>query len=734
MGSILSKRLAFIRDQATDTSTRISFRTAFTFSLICVAVAAGILSYIFPSGASNNTVDDALNSVAVPSLSERVGSPNETDWERTTRLAVQERTLWLHENWLGAGVAEGYRSLANTIAESFDTAAPPLTEAADIDIFTAFGLFGSRVVVGFLLRLGFAIFAGWPLWILGAIGGLIYFQYYMRPTPTTDLLGVCDRRRSPFYSGIHGPFRPNNGDSATEFSCPGLACPKQSTVKAATDHNLSKILKHYSASNQTTLELTRIVLAYRDLPAIVDEERVIDDDPDSPSATQTVSPTKTNEEGTVERSAVEGLLAILSAHQVLRKYYNQYAPELENPLDEEQLFGSHREKLLKASSKLNPLARTLLLALTPSRGRLLAQLSPQLVAGAYLATEAGKSLVYRREGPVFIQISRFPHLQSRAVLQSILSYHHEFSGEERLVIRQAILCSRRHGDFGRTFLPANMNVGSRALRDWLEILYWHPKKRADIAQIVEIEAHLEEIHTNWREHLSQELGSRSRSGGTADISTFDHQLWKGLPYKSVVLFPLRELVRIALAGLSTARIDRVMELVESSRNLQALMNISARLPGFKRQTVEAEKDERQSGGITRELADNDTEGLVPQWLIVRRMLTRYNWLSTRIGDDNVPVDGLVNGIVIERDESKHSQKKTLVHGLEALVPVRQRRFREYFGPRWELLYYSDAPHVNAIEVWIDSADYREKLAQRQSQAKLGALDRAPAQTASSSSS
>jgi hypothetical protein len=297
-------------------------------------------------------------------------------------------------------------------------------------------------------------------------------------------------------------------------------------------------------------------------------------------------------------------------------------------------------------------------------------------------------------------------------MQSIVPYHTDYTGDQRLTVRQAILCARRHGDFGRAFLPVSMSRHSRALRDWLEILYAHPNRRQDTAALAELDAHLEELSLSFRGELKKRLEEeRHRSHGDEKISW-----WKGIIYKSELLIPLKDLTRIALTGVSQARLARVAHLLHSTRKLQANLSISARLPGFRRQAEEAEKGgERRSEGA--EASRENVPETDKHWLIIRRMLTRYNWLSTRVGDDAVPSDGLVKGIYAHRLLSGALEMVSF----DALVPLRQRRFSELLGKEWDRIYYSDAVDQRDLDVFVDAESYLEALNAQRAQVRASSI-------------
>jgi hypothetical protein len=116
--------------------------------------------------------------------------------------------------------------------------------------------------------------------------------------------------------------------------------------------------------------------------------------------------------------------------------------------------------------------------------------------------------------------------------------------------------------------------------------------------------------------------------------------------------------------------------------------------------MEADKSGEDSDAIIQALSSaQGGKALIENWRIVRRMLTRYNWLSTRVGDDAVPLAGLISGVVCE--EGKKEER------LSALVPLRQRRFAELFGRAWEHLYYAQNPNPEDVEIFVDRNMYLE---------------------------
>jgi len=715
------KRIAKLKQKADSTQQRtVRPRRAFILALIVLGLLASFVFTPADNASLPSKTDRGLRSSSaeqdpkiaeilarlrgeeVPASQELAPSISATpNWLLALEGSVEERLALLSELPLLSMSEDLYLSYAQGVVASVIGSPDQVRAGGSFDPNHWF----SDVQLWFasaLLRVGFIVIAFWPLWLLTAAIGFFGVRFALKPRATDDILGVCDPGNGPFYSGIYGPLRPNNSASGSDFSAPGLACPKRASKTALKNHSLGKILRDYSVGNETTTGLAGVILAYADYPSFVEEERAAEQECDSSEEESTTRHTGifSNEAGTIEVAATEKLRAVLEAHRAL-VHFRQMLPASETLSESDNFYAQYYSHIETVAPTLSPLGTILLQMLTPQRAIALASLPARDIAAASLAIEAGKSLVYERVEGGFAQLSRYPHLQARAVLHSLPQYHREYSGDERMTIRQAIVCARRHGDFGRAFRLVGMDMKARALREWLEVLYATKESRESIANIVELDSHLHEIYQMFKENLATAVKADDADSSAPAFA-------KGLPYKSVVLLQLGQLVKLATSGVSRIREARVSELMEQTRAFQAKLSISARLPGFKRQAEEAEKSVTESGGITKILAQNEKDSeLVKKWLIMRRMLTRYNWLSTRVGDDSVPIDGLVQGILRPADP-----KQDDAVGFDALVPLRQRRFKELLGDKWHRSHYADSPKESSIEVYVDNEEFRDGLKQR----------------------
>ena len=553
-----------------------------------------------------------------------------------------------------------------------------------------------------ILRVAFVLMALVPLWILAAIFGLASIKFLKYNETFDPVFSACDKKQSPFYSGIFGGLKISGKANGIETTGTGLACPGMVKPVDAVTHPITVTLKQFDAFCATTFDLTRVILEYKDFPCHVDEERHIDSEQgdgsepaeDASSGLGIIE----NGAGTIESNAQEILPLLLLAHKTLKVYFKHYeknlsketAPDVQSDAHHDSrydgdMFLQFKEQLKDISQGQPELSLTIMNLLTLDRARAFAQLSPKEVAAAYLAIEAGKCLVYERSDRVYLKISQFPHLQARAVLHSIQSYSSEFDTESRLTIRQAIICSRRHRDFARAFLPEKMSDKSKALRDILEVLYADKEQIKDLSLVTELDAHLDEILHNWQNNFFESVKNDSENAKKDEALNPDI----GILHRSLVLVRQEKVLELALRGYGKPRLERIHRLMKHAKKFGDAHSVSARLPGFKQQ-IESE---------------NDTSGEKDKsynWDLVKKMLTRYNWLSSRVDDDIVPKNGSLYSIVADK-KNKH------VFEFETLVPLRQRRMKELFGSNWEKKYYQTNVRSNEIFIFANKSDYEEKL-------------------------
>ena len=578
MGYNLKKRISVLKKQTEgENEGKLRWSYAFFASFFAVAGITSVLWLVIPS--------------SLPP--ERSLTGPQSGWHQKTSEEFDERLIWLDNAppIFTSNNSDSYYRLGRFLDENIDTIYPKpeiregeneeVTEEEFVEI-NNLSIWIGQAVVGSSLRLGFVTIAFWPLWLISGVAGLITIHLLRLRKKEDTILTVCDRKHGPFYSGIYGPLLPNQGVSGTDLSCPSLACPPMETKAKTLSSSICDLLREYDALNETNIALARIILAHHDFPSVISDEdspyldsESTNDVEEDPLQTGLVS----NESGSIKISTLRGLAAILEAHKkVTRVRHNLvYRSISEETLDKK--FDGFLKTINKVSNSSPPLGKLLLHSLTPRRFLQLGHLPATLVATAYLSTEAGKSLVYKRRKGGFEKISNYPHLQARAVVQSIPAYHREYNGDQRLIIRQAILCSRRHADFGRAFLPYQMPNQSRALRDWLEISYGPPNRWLEIAQLVELDGHIEELAYSWKKKLKLRFDDKK---GNSDS-------WKGFAHKSVVLMPFKSVLQLCVGDLPNARRFRIIQLLRATHHYRNQISINSRLPGFKKTSKHLKK-------------------------------------------------------------------------------------------------------------------------------------------------
>ena len=471
MGYNFYKRLSSLRRQADEELVgRIGLGRAFFLALIPRALLAIVLGRVLPhavergltadgkplthanAGHSKKIAEDIevdpldpdsilnrLDKKKTPdkfSLAENVGEI-EIGWHDSTTEIVKERLAWLSDSWISApGAVDAYLTYARAIVNSL-VGKPTPEQTAKPSVLDVGGWVDSLMqsVAAAFLRIGFVVIGFWHLWVIAGLAGYFGGRPFIKPRRTADFLGVCDRGTTPFYSGVYAPLIPNQTVSGTDLSVPGLACPKQLSEAQVRSHRLVSLLKRFGSLNETNSGLVGVIGAYADYPSIVEEERSAEEAGDGAPEPEHLSlnteevfvPVTTtgivsNPGMPLEKAAALSLEAALEAHRALAQYLIEREPYAKQP-ETDQSFAHHLAVIERLGKQVSPLAAILLEGLTPARARALASLPTSAVATSVLAIEAGKSLVFRPVTGGYTQISRYPHLQARAVLHSIVPYH-----------------------------------------------------------------------------------------------------------------------------------------------------------------------------------------------------------------------------------------------------------------------------------------------------------------------
>ncbi len=490
-------------------------------------------------------------------------------------------------------------------------------------------------------------------WALIFTIGYYNWDLFFKKKNCFDLLGLCKRPKVLFYSGFYAKLKANNSLSATETACPGLACPQMTNAQIALNDRLSKILKSFSALNQINIDLVRVILAYQDYPSSIKK-------------TQNITENLIIEETNIKEKTTLCIESLLNAHKNL----NALFASQKNDLDNFKKDNLYQNSLNKLCSKVDPYAANLLKALSFNKAFELAQLPATAVATAYLACEAGKSLLFKKDDRIFHQISQFPQLQARAVLQSLESYFESYSGDSRLIIRQAILCAQRENT-GILLLPENMPLSSQALRDLLEILYADLEDQQEISAAIELENLLLELYQNWLFSYESLLQKKENKNFRL-----------GINYKSFILYPLKEMINLAFSNIDQNKFDRI-------KNLLKLENFS------------------DSTRVSELKLPSDLSAEIQQkWLILRKALQKNNCLSGRIGENIVPVNSLIYSLVFLANEDG---KEINIYGLENLVPLRKHKIEDSIAASILAEGLGKAVADQNIRIYLDKNKYKQAL-------------------------
>jgi hypothetical protein len=164
--------------------------------------------------------------------------------------------------------------------------------------------------------------------------------------------------------------------------------------------------------------------------------------------------------------------------------------------------------------------------------------------------------------------------------------------------------------------------------------------------------------------------------------------------------PRDQVIEIALSGFSEARLERITRQRRLAKKFREALAVSAQLPGFQRQISDQEKHEE----AISETPSPEQRKTNERWLLVRMMLTRFNWLSTRVGDDAVPVDGIVFAMISPTGSPANERKK-----LPPVVPLRQRQLSRLLGEDWERNYYERIYHPTEISTYVSKEDFEAAL-------------------------
>lgn len=640
---------------------------------------------------------------------------SELPWHMQLESEVHSRTEFLSHLPLGHDLADFYLNVSAEIVPVFisqENYNSRQEEASFTDILTWHKLV-PRVIASGILRIVFVVLMAWPIWLLMAILGMTQLQKLLSHRQTPHILSVCHKNLGPFYSGIYGPLRPNHSFSATDYSAPGTACPRMAPTTKVHGHPLYQQLKSSLCYSPVIEDLLSVILAHENFPTEVPPEKSSDDDMARPKSAfeETKSHPEDSIIGTVEYrledSTKDGINALLEVYRAVKTIDPKRSSCRE-----------FYEKRYDVSADLSPLGIRLLHTLSPWSAESLLNIRIVDLITIYLACEAGKALTFKPVDGGFTQISRYPHLQARAVLHSLASYHDFYNGDERWFIRRVILASRRHGDYGKAMLPLSMTAEGKVARDLMEVLLVPRELQTAISAIVELESYFDRLHYTFKHQLQKYFGVVSEGAGAHSAPLQQHHSsseYPGCPYALGLLFPVSRLVQIAFAHWPREAIDYLSHKCDQVKELNYQPPMTARLPGLKSQLEQAKENDVPENSSSQFIAARLPQGskILRRWQLLRQCLVRYNWLASRAGDTIVSSDFLLQSIVYPStygdDIESQLWQRDSFQVLPEVAVLRSRRLDELLGPFWKELYYPNTPPRELVKVFNNFDRFTKRL-------------------------
>jgi hypothetical protein len=260
-----------------------------------------------------------------------------------------------------------------------------------------------------------------------------------------------------------------------------------------------------------------------------------------------------------------------------------------------------------------------------------------ILAVLVLALKAGHILTYDKSGQ---QVSKFPQLNSRAVLHSISEYSSEFNPLERTAIRRSIIYASRESLLAPVRFPSDLSPITVAMRQISEtILFKTPE--------TELFGLVYEAHALFEERFSK---IRLKDAYLAD---------------SVLLVPVKEIVQVMRDSIPEVERKRIIELalIDRGDKLDRKGDVVSEEEGHiikSNLIIPKPLSERkiEELAITHKLET----GCIKEWIGLRSVLLSFGWLARRIGESMVPDTSVV--------ACSFQGKSGVVSGL---VPLRRSR-------------------------------------------------------------
>lgn len=625
----------------------------------------------------------------------------------------------------------------------------------------------ARMLVSGIIAIAFLLILSIPYWLLALGAGIAigYSRFLINNTyQRASLLSLCDRKISPFYSGIYGLLVPNSNRSGTETYVPTLVYPEKAPLPETRQTQLYDYLPAKLRDNPLIQELLQIVIYYRDYPSDVPPEHdfhipestdslaldiASQETPDSKSpvwnpAYHTATNPDLNVDLDVETEENNKGIKNISGEDIENTFQGQIVSNAVNiesnclamisaalelhqslTIEFERADDISRQAELSAkhfaSSFYNKgnLHDAMAISLTPAKLALYGSLKVEWIIIAILAINASKCLVFKKKadlkkGDQYLQISLYPHLQARALLQSLPSFYSSCDSLERWLIRNSLIYSRRSATLGRALLPKNLPPDVKTLRDIVELSQYSAVSLPYYARLLRIENTLELYAERWRSNLTQHYRSfASKSGHTIGHTTpvplpvIVPPNDFGFVHAGAFIFPLSKLISLMFGDTTDEQIAFSIKLIKEIQEL-GISTPQSSLPGSTvfwslLNSVNTELSETAMhpfSGISESLPRE-------KWFLARLALIRYNWLQFRIDELAPAKDNIVytDTISAHHSSSLSSTDKPQEAARGAMATLRLKRLKELLGQDFALFFACDTNTNRSQVIYPSWEDY-----------------------------
>ena len=529
-------------------------------------------------------------------------------------------------------------------------------------------------------RVGFLVTASMRIWLLVLVLGTFWGLSSRRAYQGADILGQTGNDRL-FFSGAQISLNARSESGASDMQITGLACPRSVSATVAAKSGFQPLLEKFGAANETNLGLVAILLAHAEYPAYV---------------------ARVEEEARLA-ACYQGASLPGNALLILEKALTLHSCYQFDALSSHQ----HSEAFQPRTDKFDKFEYAFMLedcfqrVLTPAMRRTLSGLTAAEVATVVLAIEAGKVLASRHEGGKWFRTSNYVHLCARAVLHSLPAWATDYGYGRREELRRGLIYASRSSSYAPVRFPVDLSDGSRALRQWVEILTLLPHELRERADEVELFGLMAELESAWRERFFElvQAGKPQELTDTYGLST------------GMLFVPLKLVLKLMPGILSEEAAKRLDELVNgvSLRQQQQTASRDATAEGERPAPAVQER-------ILAPVSEAEIERLaalhalpkedIKAWSALRVVLNSSGWLGRRVGDYTVPESSLIFAVFEMPGAQAGYQSQNKRRGLPGMVALRSTRLESAWGRSW----FNRFARVDAANMAESREDFEKLLA------------------------